>query len=105
MEGMLAADASNHSFLRYSWDADDRAAAERLFDNVLDMNPWFTSVVHGRDRGLEAVGYVRGSCPTRRESRGALCEPPDPSPGAGSSPTCRAAVKGAWSGRAIGPHR
>jgi perosamine synthetase len=63
MDGVLAPDATNHAFLRYSWDADDRAKVERIFKHVLEMNPWFTSVVHGRNHDLDAVGYVSGGCP------------------------------------------
>lgn len=58
-QGDPAADVA----LRYTFLADDRRAWELLYRDVLDMGIWFTSVVHGRDRDLEAVGYRLGSCP------------------------------------------
>lgn len=56
-------DSTNSSFLRYTFMVEDRAAWQRHFEGVLDMNPWFTSVVHGRLYDLHEVGYVMGSCP------------------------------------------
>jgi dTDP-4-amino-4,6-dideoxygalactose transaminase len=57
-------EARRHVFLRYSFLVADRHAWERHFDAVLDMNPWYTSVVHGRsDESLHEVGYQRGACP------------------------------------------
>lgn len=61
--GLLAEDFSNHAFLRYSFTVEDREQWENHFDDVLDMGVWFTSVVHGRDRDLDHVGYRMGSCP------------------------------------------
>lgn len=58
-QGEPAADAA----LRYTFLAEDRRAWELLYRDVLDMGIWFTSVVQGRDRDLEAVGYRLGSCP------------------------------------------
>ena len=59
----LEKDAANHSFLRYTFDVDDREAFERHFAHVLEMSTWFDSVVQGRRRDLEKVGYEPGSCP------------------------------------------
>jgi hypothetical protein len=42
MSGRPTTDASNHLFLRYSWNADDRVATEQRFAHVLETNPWFT---------------------------------------------------------------
>lgn len=50
-------------FLRYSFLVDDRKAFETRFHRHFDLGIWFTSVVHGRDHDLEAVGYKAGSCP------------------------------------------
>lgn len=61
--GQLEPGAANHAFLRYTFDSDDQEALENELAPVLDMGRWFTSVVHGRDSDLEAVGYTAGSCP------------------------------------------
>lgn len=61
--GLLAPGGLNHSFLRYSFLVDDRETWIRHLQPVLDLQPWFTSVAHGRDADLAAIGYQAGSCP------------------------------------------
>lgn len=62
-ESACATRSVEHSWLRYTWLVDDRAAWERWFSDLADLAVWFTSVAHGRNRDLEEVGYVEGSCP------------------------------------------
>ena len=44
-------------YLRYAFTTEHQYTAEER------IPPWFTSVVHGRNMNLEAVGYKAGSCP------------------------------------------
>lgn len=66
-EGLEPA-AANHAFLRYTFLAEDRTAWIRHFEDVVDLGIWFTSVAHGRTRGLEDIGYERGSCPVAEDA-------------------------------------
>jgi len=59
----LQPDASNHAFLRYAIQLEDRDSFARLFSRHFDLGIWFTSVVHGRSSAFEQVRYREGSCP------------------------------------------
>lgn len=54
---------NNSVLLRYSFLVDDRGKFEALFDNYFDLGIWYTSVVHGRNKNLNSVGYKLGTCP------------------------------------------
>ncbi|RYZ84730.1 MAG: aminotransferase class I/II-fold pyridoxal phosphate-dependent enzyme [Proteobacteria bacterium] len=51
------------AWLRYSFTVNDREDFENFMSNRFSLGTWFTSVVHGRNTHLEAVGYRAGSCP------------------------------------------
>ncbi|HYX30876.1 MAG TPA: aminotransferase class I/II-fold pyridoxal phosphate-dependent enzyme [Pyrinomonadaceae bacterium] len=61
--GCLEKDAANHAFLRYSFLVKDRERFLDRFKKHFDLAVWFTSIAHGRDTGLEQIGYINGSCP------------------------------------------
>lgn len=54
---------SSPSWLRYSFLIKDRDSFVRRFRDRFDLAVWFTSVVNGRNRDLQAVAYSPGSCP------------------------------------------
>lgn len=60
---LLKQEYTNNAFLRYTFLVNNRQAWEDLFEDILRMDVWFTSVVHGRNSGLNKIGYVVGSCP------------------------------------------
>lgn len=51
------------AWLRYSFLVRSRAMVEDALRTRFDLGVWFTSVVHGRNADLAAVGYRAGSCP------------------------------------------
>lgn len=53
----------NSAWLRYSFVVEDREKFESFMSDRFTLGTWFTSVVHGRNTDLEAVGYQSGSCP------------------------------------------
>lgn len=59
----LQPEATNHSFLRYSFIVRDRKEFVRLFSKNFDLGLWFTSVTQGRNTNLDEIGYRAGSCP------------------------------------------
>jgi len=60
----MSSDQVNEStWLRYSFLVRDRAKFEACFSRHFDLGIWFTSVVEGRMKDLEDVGYCPGSCP------------------------------------------
>ncbi|MBI5630404.1 MAG: aminotransferase class I/II-fold pyridoxal phosphate-dependent enzyme [Elusimicrobia bacterium] len=61
--GMDAGELNASTWLRYSFLVKDREKFEAAFKRRFDLGVWFTSVVAGRCRDLEAVGYRPGSCP------------------------------------------
>jgi dTDP-4-amino-4,6-dideoxygalactose transaminase len=60
--GIVDRDGSNHAFVRYVFLAADRTAWQTRLEDFVDMGVWFTSIAHGRERGLETIGYREGSC-------------------------------------------
>jgi perosamine synthetase len=48
-------------FLRYSFLVNNRDYWEQKFSSKIDLSIWFKSVVSGRTKSLESVGYAQGS--------------------------------------------
>jgi dTDP-4-amino-4,6-dideoxygalactose transaminase len=61
--GMSSDQIDESTWLRYSFLVKDRAKFQRCFSKHFDLGIWFTSVVEGRMKDLEEVGYHPGSCP------------------------------------------
>ena len=61
--GLGADEINDATWLRYSFLVRDRAKFEAAFSKYFDLGIWFTSVVSGRTRDLQAVEYQPGSCP------------------------------------------
>lgn len=60
----LNSDQINEStWLRYSFLVKDRVKFEANLYKHFDLGIWFISVVSGRSKSLDAVGYKLGSCP------------------------------------------
>jgi len=53
----------DQAWLRYSFLVEDRAEFDRRLRARFDVPFWFTSVLYGRERDLELLGYQPGSCP------------------------------------------
>jgi dTDP-4-amino-4,6-dideoxygalactose transaminase len=54
---------NNLALLRYSFMVKDRQAFEERFSKYFDLQIWFTSVTHMRNKNYEKVMYKMGSCP------------------------------------------
>ncbi len=61
--GLAQNDINNGAWLRYSFMVKDRSKFEAALNNHFELGTWFTSVVGGRTKNLEQVGYFEGSCP------------------------------------------
>lgn len=61
--GMDSPEINESAWLRYSFLVENRAKFELEFGKYFDLGIWFTSVVAGRARDLQLVGYKVGSCP------------------------------------------
>jgi len=53
---------TENAWLRYSFLVKDRAKFESNFNKHFELGTWFTTVVGGRTKGLNEVGYF-GNCP------------------------------------------
>lgn len=62
--GTRGANVGEQSWLRYSFLVRDQNEFVRRFGRHFDLGLWFTSIAQGRERDLEAIGYVPGTCPT-----------------------------------------
>ena len=61
--GMREQNMSRCTWLRYSFLVKDRDAFIKRFSHGFDLGIWFPSVVGGRSKDLNIVGYLEGSCP------------------------------------------
>ncbi len=61
--GMSPDEMNQSTWLRYSFLVKDQTSFEVCFEKYFDLGIWFTSVVSGRIKDLQEVGYQLGSCP------------------------------------------
>lgn len=79
VDELSATDARRHVYLRYAVQVQNREQWVEGFRDLIDMDIWFTSVCHGRDNDLRAVGYEPGSCPqAERAARHCVSFPTHP---------------------------
>tara|TARA_S200000501_G_scaffold276234_2_gene260121 strand:+ start:17360 stop:18586 length:1227 start_codon:yes stop_codon:yes gene_type:complete len=51
-----------YSWLRYSFLVKNRKLFEKKFSKNFQLDPWFSTIFHGRDRNFNLLCYKNGSC-------------------------------------------
>lgn len=51
-----------YSWLRYSFLVKDRKLFEKKFSKNFQLDPWFSTIFHGRDSNFNLLCYKNGSC-------------------------------------------
>ena len=53
---------NQYSWLRYSFLVKNRKIFEKKFSKNFQLDPWFSTIFHGRDRNFNLLCYKNGSC-------------------------------------------